>query len=159
MAIGTSEGSTVFIGPVTNVTTLAALKALTEWVEIGDVESIGEFGPQAQDVSFTPLKGPSVQHLKGAIDNGMLPVIYAHNPLDPGQIALRAAAGTKFEYAVKIVLSDEADANDTPTTFYARGPVFGNRTNVGGANDVRKRTSNIGLNVFEEEPGAAVANP
>lgn len=35
--------------------------------------------------------------------------------------------------------------------------VFGNRTNVGGANDVRKRTSNIGLNVFVEEPGAAVA--
>jgi len=35
--------------------------------------------------------------------------------------------------------------------------VFGTRTNVGGANDVRKRTSNIGLNFFDEEPGAAVA--
>lgn len=157
MAIGTSEGSTVFIGPVTDKTTLAELKALTGWVEIGNVESIGEFGPQAQDVSFTPLKGPSVQHLKGAIDNGLLPVVYAHDPLDLGQIALRTAAGTKFEYAIKIVLADEADENDTPTTFYARGPVFGNRTNVGGANDVRKRTSNIGLNVFVEEAGAAVA--
>ena len=155
MAIGTSEGSTVFIGPVSTATTLSALKALT-FVEIGNVESIGEFGPQAQDVSFTPLKGPSVQHLKGAIDNGMLPVIYAADPLDPGQIALSAAAGTKFEYAFKVVLNDEADANDTPTTFYGRGPVFGKRINVGGANDVRKRTSNIGLNVFEEEPGATV---
>lgn len=156
MAIGTSEGSTVFIGPVTAATTESALAALT-YVEIGSVESIGEFGPQAQDVSFTPLKGPSVQHLKGAIDNGTLPIVYAHDPLDPGQIALREAAGTKFEYAIKIVLSDEADANDTPTIFYARGPVFGNRTNVGGANDVRKRTSNVGLNVFIEEPGEAVA--
>ena len=157
MAIGTSEGSSVFIGPVTKVTTLAALKALTGWIEIGSVESIGEFGPQSQDVSFTPLKGPSVQHLKGAIDNGMLPVVYAADPLDAGQIALSAAAATKFEYAVKVVLADEADDSDTPTTFYGRGPVFGKRINVGGANDVRKRTSNIGLNVFEEEPGAAVA--
>lgn len=156
MAIGTSEGSTVFIGPVTDATTLVALKALTGWVEIGNVESIGEFGPQAQDVSFTPLKGPSVQHLKGAIDSGMLPIVYAADPLDAGQAALSAAAGTKFEYAIKIVLADEADDNDTPTTIYGRGPVFGTRINVGGANDVRKRTSNIGLNVFVEEPGAAV---
>lgn len=156
MAIGTSEGSTVFIGPVTKATTQSALAALS-FTEIGDVESIGEFGPQAQDVSFTPLKGPSVQHLKGAIDNGMLPIVYAHNPLDPGQIALSAAAATKYEYAIKIVLNDEADDNDTPTTFYGRGPVFGKRTNVGGANDVRKRTSNFGLNVFEEVTGAAVA--
>lgn len=156
MAIGTSEGSTVFIGPATTVTTQEALEGLT-FVEIGKVESIGEFGPAAQDVTFTPLKGPSVQHLKGAIDNGLLPIVYAHDPLDAGQIALRAAAATKFEYAIKIVLNDEADANDTPTTFYARGPVFGTRANVGGANDVTKRTSNVGLNVFFEEAGAAVA--
>ena len=155
MAIGTSEGSTVFIGPVTNATTQVALAALT-YVEIGSVESIGEFGPEAADTTFTPLKGPSVQHLKAAIDNGLLPVVYAHDPLDAGQIALRAAQAAKFEYAVKIVLNDEADANDTPTTFFARGPVFGNRINVGGANDVTKRTSNIGLNVFVEQPGAAV---
>ncbi|WP_420478232.1 hypothetical protein [Brevundimonas sp. FT23028] len=156
MAIGTSEGSGVFIGPVTTATTEAALAALT-YVEIGSVESIGEFGPQANDSAFTPLKGPSVQHLKGAIDNGMLPIVYAHDPLDPGQIALREAAGTKYQYAVKIVLADEADENDTPTEFYARGPVFGNRMNVGGANDVTKRTSNVGLNIFVEKPGEAVA--
>ncbi|CAN7168371.1 hypothetical protein [Brevundimonas sp. LjRoot202] len=156
MAIGTSEGSTVYIGPVTDGDDIATLGLLT-YVEIGSVESIGEFGPQKQDVTFVPLKGPSVQHLGGAVDNGMLPIVYAHDPLDPGQIALRAAAATKFEYAVKIVLSDEADDNDTPTTFYARGPVFGNRMNVGGANDVRKRTSNVGLNAFFEDAGAAVA--
>lgn len=156
MAIGTSEGSTVFIGPVTAATTESALLALT-FVEIGKVESIGEFGPQAQDVSFTPLKGPSVQHLKGAIDNGMLSVVCAHDPLDAGQIALKAAAATKFEYAVKIVLNDEADANDTPTTFVGRGPVFSTRANVGGANDVTKRTFGIGLNAFFEDQGEAVA--
>lgn len=155
MAIGTSEGSTVFIGPVTAATDQATLEGLT-YVEVKDVESIGEFGPQAQDVPFTPLKGPSVQHLKGAIDNGMLPVVCANNPLDPGQIAYRAAAATKFEYAIKIVLNDEADANDTPTTFYGRGPVFSKRMNVGGANDVTKRTFNHGLNQFFEEEGTAV---
>ncbi len=156
MAIGTSEGSTVFIGPVTTATTESALAALT-YVEVGKVESIGEFGPQAQDVSFTPLKGPSVQHLKGAIDNGLLPVVCAHDPLDAGQIAYRAAAATKFEYAIKIVLADTADDNDSPTTFYGRGPVFSKRANVGGANDVTKRTFSHGLNYFFEEEGEAVA--
>jgi hypothetical protein len=155
MAIGTSEGSTVFIGPASSAITQSALAALT-YVEIGSVESIGEFGPSAQDVSFTPLKGPSVQHLKGAIDNGALAVVYAADPLDPGQIALSAASATKFEYAIKIVLSDAADGNDIPTTFYGRGPVMGKRINVGGANDVRKRTTNIGLNVFFEATGTAV---
>jgi hypothetical protein len=154
--IGTSEGSTVFIGPVTTLSDQSSLAALT-FVEIGKVESIGEFGPASQDVTFTPLKGPSVQHLKGAIDNGMLPIVCAHDPLDTGQIALRAAAATKFEYAIKIVLNDEADANDTPTTFVGRGPVFGKRMNVGGANDVGKRTFNVGLNEFFETAGAAVA--
>lgn len=156
MAIGTSEGSSVFIGPVTAATDQAALAALT-YTEIGSVESIGEFGPQAQDVSFTPLKGPSVQHLKGAIDNGMLPIVCARDPLDEGQIALAAAAATKFEYAIKIVLADEADANDSPTTFYGRGPIFSVRNAVGGANDVTKRTFNAGLNVFFEDPSEAVA--
>jgi len=156
MAIGTSEGSQFFIGPVTTVATQAGLAALT-FVEVNNVESLGEFGPASQDVTFTPLKGPSVQHLKGAIDNGMLPVVCAADPLDAGQVALRAAADTKFEYAVKIVLNDEADGNDTPTTFYGRGPVFGKRANVGGANDVGKRTFNIGLNQLFEVAGAAVA--
>lgn len=155
MAIGTSEGSTVFIGPVTTATTQSALAALT-YVEVKDVESIGEFGPQKQDVTFTRLAGGGVQHLPGATDNGLIPVVCGRNATDPGQIALAAAASTKFEYAVKIVLADEADANDTPTTFYARGPVFGSRNNVGGANDVTKRTFNVGANVFIEVPGAAV---
>ena len=156
MAIGTSEGSAVFIGPVTDGDDIATLEGLT-YVEIGNVESIGEFGPQAQDVSFTPLKGPSVQHLKGAVDNGMLPIVVARDPLDEGQIDLAAASATKFEYSIKIVLADEADANDTPTTFYCRGPVFSARNNVGGANDVTKRTFNVGLNVFFEEASTAVA--
>lgn len=156
MAIGTSEGSSVFIGPVTAATDQATLEGLT-YVEIGSVESIGEFGPQAQDVTFVPLKGPSVQHLKGAVDNGMLPIVVARDPLDEGQIDLTAAAATKYEYAIKIVLADEADANDTPTTFYGRGPVFSARNNVGGANDVTKRTFNVGLNVFFEEASTAVA--
>ena len=70
MAIGTSAGTAVYISTTaTSATTVSALAALTYTV-ISKVETLGEIGPQAQDVTFTPLAGDDVQHLKGAPDNG-----------------------------------------------------------------------------------------
>lgn len=156
MSIGTSAGATVFIGPVTSAETESALAALS-YVEIGKVESLGEIGPQAQDVTFTPLGGDDVQHLKGSTDNGTTVVVCARDPLDAGQIALKAASLTKYEYALKIVLADAADANDTDTVIYVRGPVMSARNNVGGANDVTKVTYGVGNNVYIESPSEAVS--
>lgn len=155
MALTTSQGTKVFIGPVTSASTLSALSALT-YVEVKKVESIGEIGPQGNDSTFTPLDG-DVQHLKGATDNGATTVICGRQPLDPGQIAFEAAAATKYEYALKIVLADGADATDTDTVIYVRGPVMSKRKNIGGANDVTKVTYAVGNNVYLEDPSEAVS--
>lgn len=151
MAETTSAGTIVSIGPVTTATTETALKALT-YVVVNSAESLGEIGPQAQDVTFTPLGGADVQHLKGATDNGATTVTCARDPLDPGQLALAAASKTKLQYALKIELADAAKATDKNTIIYVRGPVMSGRLNVGGANDVTKITYAVGNNVFIEVP-------
>jgi hypothetical protein len=156
MPVTTSAGAKVYIGPVTTAEDETALAALT-YVLVGKVESIGEIGPQAQDVTFIPLDGTDVQHLKGATDNGATTVTCGRLPLDPGQLALKAASKTKFEYALKIVLADASDANDTDTVIYVRGPVMSGRLNVGGGNDVTKTTYAVGNNVFHEVTSEAVS--
>ena len=156
MAKGTSSGAKFYIGPVTSAADESALAALS-YTEVGGVETLGEIGPQSQDVTFTPLDGSNVQHFKGSTDNGATTVTCARDPLDAGQIAMAAAAATKFEYAGKIVLADGADANDTDTVIYVRGPVMSGRLNVGGANDVTKITYAIGNNVFVEVASEAVS--
>jgi len=158
MAVTTSAGATIAIGPATTATDVSALSALT-YVVIAKAESLGEIGPQSQDSTFTPLDGSSVQHLKGSTDNGATTFNVARDPLDPGQIACRlAAAGpNKLEYAFKITLADGADANDTDTVIYVRGPVMSGRLNVGGANDVTKTAYAVGNNVFIETPSVRVS--
>lgn len=157
MAISTSAGALVYIcETATTATSQSALAALT-YIAVGKVESAGQIGPNGQDVTFTPLGGQDVQHLKGSTDNGTTQIVCARDPLDPGQLALKAASLTKLEYALKIVLSDGADANDTDTTFYIRGPVMGSQTNIGGANQVTQSTFNVGNNVFIEDTSEAVS--
>lgn len=156
MSIGTSAGTTVAICvTATSATTQVALAALV-YVPIGKIESIGEIGPQDADVTFTPLSGESVQHLKGATDMGAMTLTCARDPLDPGQLALLTAASTKLEYAFKITENDGADANDTDTITYCRGPVMGGRKTIGGASDITKRVFNVGMNVYIEVPSTAV---
>jgi hypothetical protein len=156
MGIGTSAGTEFAIcATATSANDRTALAALT-YITVGKVESLGEIGPQAQDVTFTPLAGDTVQHLKGATDNGAITIVCAKDPLDLGQQALMTAAGTKLEYAGRITESDAADGNDTDSITYVRGPVMGGRKTIGGANDVTKRTFMLGLNFYDDLPAAAV---
>lgn len=156
MAIQTSAGAVVAIGPATTATDESALAGLS-YVTIGKIETISEIGPQSQDVTFTPLSGDDVQHLKGATDNGAVVISMARDPLDAGQAALLAASQTKLEYALRITLADAADGNDTDSVYYVRGPVMSGRTNIGGANQVTMISYSVGCNVFIEVPSEAVS--
>jgi hypothetical protein len=150
MAIGPSAGAKVYIGPVTAAATASAYAALT-WVEIGGVESVGEFGATSAEVSFTPLSGGLVRKFKGARDPGNVPVVCARDPIDLGQIAAIAAEATKFSYAIKILLEDSADADDVDSIIYFHARVMGKPTNIGGANDLTKRTFSLGIDTLPIE--------
>lgn len=158
MAIKTSDGAAFYIGPVTSASDLSALAALS-YTLVNKVESLGEIGPQAQDVTFIPLDGSDVQHLKGSTDNGLTTVVCGRLHLDPGQVALKAASATKFEYAAKIVLADADDENDTDTVIYIRGPVISGRLSGLAGNNVTKTTYAIGNNVYIEDTGEQVSGP
>lgn len=144
MAIASTTGAKIYIGPTTTATTASQYAALS-YTEIGEIESIGEFGDSASIITFTSLGDARVRKRKGVNDAGDLQVVVANDPLDAGQIAANNAAETTFAYALKIVLADGADSNDTDSTFYFHGLVMSSRLNVGAANEIVKRTYQIAI--------------
>lgn len=132
-----SAGAKIYIGPTTAATTASAYSALS-YTEIMGIETLGEFGDSAAMITFTGLADSRVQKLKGPYDAGDIAAVFARLPLDPGQIAAKVAAAAKFSYAIKVVLEDSADANDTDSVFYFHAKVMGTKNGVGGATDVLK---------------------
>ncbi|MGA0533570.1 iron ABC transporter substrate-binding protein [Hansschlegelia sp. KR7-227] len=147
--ISTATGARIFIGPVALplVDTQAEFAALTPYLEIGMVESVGEFGDEANKVTPSPLGQARVRKAKGVADAGSsrLPSVY-HDPLDAGQAAMIACAEPLYrkKRAFKVILRDAPDeANYTNTAIYFRGLVMSRRRNVGGADNVLRITFNI----------------
>lgn len=157
MTVHTASETKVYIGPTTVAADAAAYAALT-WVEIGEVQSLGEFGDAANDVTFTSLSDGRVRHLKGARDAGVVALVVGRDPLDTGQIAVRAAERTKFSYAFKIVAADALDANDTDSIFYFHALVQSARDNFGENDSVVTTAMSLGITTaIIEVPAAAVA--
>jgi len=110
--------------PQPNVLDQAAFEALA-WVEIGNVGAIGESGTQTNVVSYDELATDVTQKGKGISNAGDPTIECARNPTDPGQVALRAAAKTNFNYAFKFEDKDAPDADHTNSIYYNRGLVTG----------------------------------
>lgn len=140
MAIASTAGTKIYIGPVNNTAATASAYAALTYVEIKDVESIGEFGDTAATINFTALADSRVRKRKGTRDAGDIAIVCGHNPLDPGQLAMIAAEQTEFTYAMKVVVADGADSNDTDSTFYFRALISTAKLNVGEADQIIKRT-------------------
>lgn len=122
----TNKGRRVYIctTPKPSNLTQEQYEALS-WVEIGNVGSIGESGTNTNVLSYDELDTDVTQKQKG-ISNAGDPVIEcARNPTDAGQVALRAAALTKFYYAVKIEDEDKPSTDYSNTIYYNRGLVTG----------------------------------
>jgi hypothetical protein len=133
MAITTATGTKVYIGPAVAqaaADTLAELEALTPYVEVKEVESVGEYGDESSIVNFAALGDGRQRKSKGARDAGNLALTVGHDPLDAGQIALIAAEATNDAYAIKIELSD-GPAGYENSVHYFRAIVSSKRMNVG----------------------------
>lgn len=137
--------------------TVSEYAALT-FVELTGVETIGEFGDQAQLVTFQLLGEGRTRKLKGAKDAGDIQVVCAHDPLSTSQAAMVGFAALPYSYAFKVLAADGADANDEDSAFYFTGKVMSAPFNPGDANTPARRTFNIAIDTaVVEDIGAAVS--
>lgn len=147
--IKTASGTRVFIGAsitADQADTLAEFEAMSNWVEIGLIESLGEFGDQSNEVTFSALGDARVRRSKGARDAGTMTLTCGHDPTDLGQAAVEAAEQTNFNFAWRVDLPDAPAAGYSNTQIYFRGLVMGRRKNVGTNDNVIRNNYSVGIN-------------
>jgi hypothetical protein len=156
--ISTASGTRVFIGPAATSDTDTAVEfAALSYIEIGLVESIGEFGDESADVTFAAIGDSRTRHAKGARDAGTMAIVCGHDPTDVGQAALLAAENTNDNYAFRVILSDSPTASYSDTNMYFRGLVRSAKRNIGTNDNVVRNTYNVGINSAIIEVLAAIS--
>ncbi|MEG0632200.1 MAG: hypothetical protein RR517_06680 [Pseudomonas sp.] len=148
--LNTAAGCRIGIGSKNGADTEALYKADT-YVDIGEVEDLGEFGDTFSSVTFTSLRDGRVRKYKGTADAGDLTLTVGLDNGDLGQAKLKVAHKdrSKGDYNMKITLNDgDPDATPVllPTTFYLRGKVMNNTVAAGAADNVVRRNVTIGIN-------------
>lgn len=148
--LNTAAGCRLFIGGKTGADTETKYKADT-YVEVGEIEDLGEFGDTFSSVNFTSLKNGRVRKYKGTADAGDLTLTVGLDNGDAGQNAVKTAHKdrSKGDYNIKITLNDgDPDASPaiSPTSFYMRGKVMNNTVAPGAADNVVRRNITIGIN-------------
>ncbi|GLI23489.1 hypothetical protein GGQ86_002973 [Xanthobacter flavus] len=134
----------------------AAFQALT-YVEIKGVGNRGDFGADTNIVNYDTFADEVTQKAKGITDAGNLDIEVARLFDDAGQVAMRAAALTKFNYAIKIEFSDApSDAYDN-TVVYCAGIITGPVLNGGGVEDFVTETYTVGFNQLPVTVEAALS--
>jgi hypothetical protein len=159
MSFNVAAGTKLFISstPIASSADLATYQAAS-YVEVKGIEDLGEFGDEAEVITFTTLEDSRVRKLKGTSNAGAIELVVGRDAADPGQIALRAATKTRDTYGFKIALDDAPDAG-TPSTFYFAALVMSGRVQLGTANDVVKQAFNLEIDSepLEVAPAEAVA--
>jgi hypothetical protein len=153
MAVNTASGSKMYIGGTGAASTLTQFQALT-WVEVGEIEDLGEFGDESEQVKFIALSDGRTRKLKGPRDAGAMTVVCGDDPLNAGQVAMLAAEASPLSYNFKVVLNDAVTVGGNGSNNFFRGKVFSKRRGVGSAGNVTKRTFIVGVDtaVLETDP-------
>ena len=143
IAVTTASGST----PEEQPTPLAksGFEAL-DWTEVKDVGNIGQTGTDTNVVGYDTLATDVTQKNKGISNAGDPEIECARLPTDPGQIAMRAAAQTKYNYAFKTEDADAPQAGWSNTIYYDRGIVTGPFRPNGRNEDFILEVFRLGLN-------------
>lgn len=148
MPVNTAAGATLSIGTKTPATDAASYEADT-FVEVGEIENLGEFGDQVSAATFTALADRRVRKLKGTYDAGDLALVIGFDSDDAGQTALNDAlkdSGSE-DYNFKVELEDG-------DIFYFAGKVMSRRIATGGADDIVKANVSIAINTEVVEVAA-----
>ena len=114
--------------------------ALT-FTNVGGVTSVGEFGGEAELITYDLLAERVTKKLKGTINYGTIQLEMVLETADAGQLLLEAGA---LGAAVDTIHSFKVTLNDG-TIKYFTGVIMGFRPNVGASNNVVSVASNIEL--------------
>lgn len=147
------------IADMTEEDALAAFEAINDWVEVGEVENLGEIGDAAQSIPFVSIGRQRVRKLKGARDAGEQTVVVGRDPLDDGQDELIAAEKTNYQYAFKMEMNDAKTPSFSDSILYYAGLVNTKRTGLGDGNTVTRRTFTVGVQMVLEVGSAALSVP
>jgi hypothetical protein len=147
MPINTGAGTRIYIGPrltaklpATSAAAITLLAAVT-YVEVGEVESIGDYGDTINDVTFAGLAAGRAQHLKGLADAGSSELSIGFDAGDAGQLAIVQAFidRSRFDYPIKVVYVDN-------NIDYFAAKVMSNKKTGISVEGVLKRTVTLGIN-------------
>jgi hypothetical protein len=128
--------------------TASEFETLT-YVEVKGVGSVGERGTATNIVSYDELATEVTQKGKGISNAGDPPIECRRIPSDPGQVAMRAAALTRYQYAFKLEYADAPDEDTTNTVCFNRGLVTGPTTPAGRNEDFILEVYTLALNQRE----------
>lgn len=126
-------GTTLHMSPnLPSVYTATGWAAVSGWVAMGELNSIGEFGAQTNIVEYKRLDG-TICKAKGSTNYGDAQIGVAFVADDTGQAALITAAAANSSRSFKVTLNDDTATKTTPTVMYFAGLVSGYR--IAGVND------------------------
>ena len=145
MTIVTAAEATLSIGTTAAATDASSFGSDT-YVPVGEIEDLGEFGDEAEEVTFTSLSDARVRKLKGPRNAGTMQLVVGADISDTGQAALIAAEAQPLDYNFKVQLNDKLTIGGTGTIYYFRGKVMSKRLQAGQANNVVRQRFNIGIN-------------
>lgn len=154
MGVNTTSGARLYIGSTAipnNIEDLTDTQALADfqedsYVEVGEIENLGEVGDEATDVTFASLKDSRTRHFKGTRDAGTMTIVVGDDPTDEGQDALIAAEAQTFDYNFKVVLNDALTLGGSGSEHYFYGKVMSKRHVFNDVNSITRRNFAIGVN-------------
>ncbi|HEN8714174.1 TPA: hypothetical protein U8203_004035 [Pseudomonas putida] len=160
--LNTAAGCRLAIGGKTGAGTLTEYEADT-YVQVGEIEDLGDFGDTFSAVNFTALSDGRVRKYKGTADAGNMTLTVGLDSGDAGQKAVSVAHKdrSKGNYNVKVTLNDgdpDAATPILPTTFYFGVKVMNNTVAPGAADNVVRRNMTFAINtdIIEIPAGPAV---
>jgi hypothetical protein len=145
--VNPAGGSTLFIGgPNSDRETSLVNYQADSYIEVGEIEDLGEFGDESERITFTALSDGRVRKFKGPRDAGEMTLVVGDDPTDEGQVALEAAEAQSLDYNFKVVLNDKLTLGGSDSQHFFIAKVFSKRRNVGNASNVVRRNFVIGIN-------------
>lgn len=150
----THAGNTFWIAPLpagmSLPLTLTQFEAITTWVQVRGVGSLGETGSSTNIVTYDTWDLTVMQKGKGMTDAGSPDLEVSRLPADPGQLAMNAAAKNRgAQYLFKKVGSDAITVDGDPSVFYNAGIVTGPRRPNGRNEDFDLAVYTLGFNQEE----------